>query len=37
MRKTNARPRKTEAQRRATHRAKYGAGSPLPARKHKNR
>ena len=31
------RPRKTQAQRKATHQRKYGAKSPLPARKYKNR
>ncbi len=31
------RPRKTEAQRKATHTRKYGKGSKLPARKYKNR
>jgi len=32
---TRTRPRKTDAQRKATHKAKYGT-SKLPARKHKN-
>jgi len=31
------RPRKTEAQRKATHSSKYGVKSPLPKRKFKNR
>ena len=34
---TTAKPRKTEAQRKATHAKRFGTKSPLPARRFKNK